>query len=117
MGLFKLFSSDSRDCTPTERTIIKEVRINSTPDPTNFKVLRLEKVNGFPIFLVQYPGVQNYEGRKILMYPQFFNTDLLKKRMDPHFFTAGDSPIARFEPTKFGWKLATLLAESMNHGI
>ena len=67
-------------------------------------------VNEFPIFFVNYPGVENYEGNKILMYPKYFNTDVLLNRMDPHFFTDGESPIARFEPTKYGWKLAITLA-------
>ncbi len=113
MGVFKFFSYDSRDTSQlqaTERVIEKLVRVNSTPDPTKFKILKKEVINGFPIFLVEYPGVTNFEGRKILMYPQYFNTDVIVKRMDPHFFDKGDSPIARFEPTKYGWKLATTLA-------
>lgn len=112
MGIFKLFSSDSRDCAATERVIEKIIRVNSTPDPTKFSILKEETHNGFPIFLVQYKNVQNYEGRKILMYPQYFNTDLVKNKMDPHFFNKGDSPIARFEPTEYGWKLALRLAYS-----
>jgi len=122
MGSIKWFSSDSRDvpCTPfdrTNRTVIKEVRVNSTPDPANFIIIKHEVVNGFPIYLVRYPGVENFEGHKVLMYPQNFNTDLLANRMEPHFFTKGDSPIARFEPTSYGWLLAITLAKTMNNGI
>jgi len=116
MGVWAPFSSDSRDkCIPaqSEKIIEKIVRINSTPDPNNFKVLNKAIINGYPIFLVNYPGVKNYEGNKILMYPKYFNIDLLKERMDPHFFTAGDSPIARFEPTSYGWKLAEILAKTL----
>ena len=111
MGVFKLFSSDSRDCPGTDRVIEKMVRVNSTPDPAKFKVLRKKIVNGYPIYLVQYEDVKNYEGKKILMYPKHFNTDIVKNRMDPHFFTKGDSPIARFEPTDYGWQLAEKLAK------
>jgi len=113
MGLIKWFSSDSRTCTGTERVIEKMVRVNSTPDPTKFVVLKKEIIKGFPVFIVQYQDVENYEGRKILMYPRDFNTDLLQNRMDPHFFTKSDSPIARFEPTAYGWLLAETLANNL----
>lgn len=110
MGVIKHFSSDSRE---TVREVFIE-RTVSTPDPTNFRILKKETINGFPIFLVKYPGVENYEGRKILMYQRYFNTDIIAYRMDPHFFTTGDSPIARFEPTDYGWELAETLAKSMH---
>lgn len=113
MGSIKWFSSDSRDCgcsTPEERAVIKEVRVNSTPDPKDFEVIKRVVVNDYPIYWVKYPSVTNYEGNKILMYSKFFNEDLIKEKMDPHFFDKGDSPIARFEPTKYGYGLAIKLA-------
>ena len=118
MGVIKWFSSDSRSncCFNGDGMVNKEtqiIRVNSTPDPTKFKILKNFHVNGYPIFLVQYEDVENYEGRKILMYPKNFNTELLENRMDPHFFTEGDSPIARFEPTKYGWELAMTLAKAL----
>lgn len=116
MGIIKLCSSDSRDnqCNCNcNKEIVKEVRVNSTPDPTNFTIIKKEIINGYPILLVNYPDVKNYEGNKILMYPKDFNIGVLKYRMDPHFFTKGDSPIARFEPTKYGWELAETLAKNL----
>ena len=114
MGVFKPFSSDSRDCEKVRvETQYIPIENTSTPDPTNFRVLRKKIVNGFPIYMVRYPGVKNYEGLKILMYPKHFNTETIKNRMDPHFFTKGDSPIARFEPTEYGWSLAITLAKSL----
>jgi len=114
MKPFSANSADSRDtCSKSERIVEKIVRVNSTPDPTNFIIIKHEVINGFPIFLVRYPEVENYEGHKVLMYPQNFNTDLLAIRMDPHFFTNGDSPIARFEPTAYGWLLAETLANNL----
>jgi len=110
MGAFGM-SSDSRDCEQTKIVEVEKiVRINSTPDPKDFKVIKRILVNDYPIYWVKYPGVKNYEGNKILMYPRFFNEDLIKDRMDPHFFDKGDSPIARFEPTKYGLELAIKLA-------
>jgi hypothetical protein len=115
MGIKWWFSSDSRDCgcASTERVIEKMITVNSTPDPTKFEVKKIEIVNGYPILLVNYPDVENYEGNKILMYPKHFDLDTLSKRIDPHFFTKGDSPIARFEPTEYGWKLAKILAKNL----
>ena len=114
MGMFKLFSADSRDCGCNKPRIVEKiVQVRSTPDPTKFEVKKEIEINGYPIFFVNYPGVKNYEGNKILMYPKHFNTGVLKRRMDPHFFTEGDSPIARFEPTKYGWELAIKLAEAL----
>jgi len=113
MGVMKLFSSDSRDCPGTERVIEKMIRVNSTPDPTKFTVKRKEVIRGYPILLINYPDVKNYEGNKILMFPKFFDVGENTRRIDPHFFTNGDSPIARFEPTKFGWEMARILAENL----
>jgi hypothetical protein len=119
MGLNIIFSSDSRDdgggcgwhCSPEPKE--KVVRVNSTPDPTNFEVLERNIVNGYPILLVRYPGVKNYEGRKILMYKKNFDLSLIKNRIDPHFFIKGDSPIARFEPTTYGIVLSETLANNL----
>lgn len=114
MGAIKWFSSDSRDCNnPVTKIEFLPVENTSTPDPKNFEIKKQIIVNDYPILFVNYPGVKNYEGNKILMYPRFFNLGLLKTRLDPHFFTNGDSPIARFEPTKYGWKLAIKLAETL----
>ena len=114
MGVIKHFSADSRDNCGKYYTGSewKPIQQTSTPDPTNFKIERKKVVNGFPIFWVKYPGVENYEGNKILMYPKHFNTDLIKDRMDPHFFDKGDSPMARFEPTHLGWRAAITLAKN-----
>jgi hypothetical protein len=114
MGAFGM-SSDSRDNNSLYYTgkEWKPIPNTSTPDPTNFEVIKRVVVNGYPIYWVKYPGVKNYEGNKILMYPKFFNEDLIKEKMDPHFFDKGDSPIARFEPTKYGFKLAIKLAHNL----
>jgi len=117
MGVIKWFSSDSRDTSYPQQfeasTITNVERVNSTPDPIKFEIKKKVIINGFPIYWVQYLDVTNYEGNKILMYPKYFDTGVLRNRMDPHFFTKGDSPIARFEPTAFGWKLAETLAKNL----
>jgi hypothetical protein len=114
MGAFKPFSSDRRDyCTNDTTTGYISIPNTSTPDPTNFEIKKKITINGYPIFWVQYPDVENYEGNKILVYPKHFNTEIIKDRMDPHFFTRGDSPIARFEPTAYGWLLAKTLTKNL----
>lgn len=117
MGLNLLFSTDSRDSrgyvmSDPDRPVRVE-RVNSTPDPTNFTVVKTKIVNGYPILWVHYPDVQNYEGNKILMYDKNFDLELISKRIDPHFFTEGDSPIARFVPTVAGLVMAVKLAETL----
>ena len=108
------FSSDSRDCSETKIVEIEKiVRVGSTPDPKNFNIIKKEIINGYPIYLINYPDVENYEGNKILMYSKYFDISKIKDRMDPHFFDKGDSPIARFEPTQYGWKLAQTLAKAL----
>ena len=111
MGLRLFGSSDSRDCgysPPSEG-----VRVNSTPDPTNFVIRKKIIVNGYPILIVEYPGVLNYEGIKILMYEKNFDLKLIKDRIDPHFYKEGDSPIARFVPNDDGIEMAKTLAKTL----
>lgn len=115
MGI-KLFSSDSRDCGCGRfsfQTEEKVVRLNSTPDPTKFEIVKEMIENGYPILWVRYPDVKNYEGHKILMYDKFFDLELIQDRIDPHFFTEGDSPIARFVPTAAGLAMAIILAKNL----
>lgn len=113
MGVIKHFSADSRDNCGKYYTGSEWRPIASTPDPTNFKIKEKFIINGYPIFWVQYPGVENYEGNKILMYKKNFDLSKIKDRMDPHFFEAGDSPIARFEPTQYGLEIAIKLAKEL----
>jgi len=117
MGLNLLFSSDSRDCrgyamSDPDRPV-KVERVNSTPDPTKFEIVKEMVENGYLILWVRYPDVQNYEGHKILMYDKYFDIELLQDRIDPHFFTEGDSPIARFVPTAAGLAMAIILAKNL----
>ena len=111
MGAVRFFSADSRDY--TDYTPSKIVRVNSTPDPRNFKVIKLDIINGYPILKVKYPDVENYEGEKILMFCKNFDLRRIAERIDPHFYILGDSPIARFEPTDYGWDMAVLLAKKL----
>jgi hypothetical protein len=110
MGVIKHFSADSRDFSTPIPTRIE--RVVSTPDPSNFEILKREAINGFTLLFVNYPDCKNYEGNKILVYDRkvCVTALIMTKKLDPHFFTKGDSPIARFEPTDRGWEMAKSFA-------
>ena len=114
MGIRLFGSSDSRDCSGYAYSDPARVeRTNSTPDPTRFVIRKKEIVNGYPILVVQYLDVLNYEGIKVLMYDKDFDLELIQDRIDPHFFKEGDSPIARFVPTAAGIAMAIKLANTL----
>lgn len=84
------------------------------PDPLNYEILRSQQVGRHLVVEVKYLDCTNYEGRKIMVYSNLTISNLiLQKVVDPHF-TVSDkfrSPIARFEPTDRGWKLALAVAK------
>lgn len=76
---------------------------NSNPDPSKFKIINEEYHNGYLVLMVDYPDCTNFEGRKLLVYEGFENSQQLIKfnlfKLDPHFADRRGSPIARFKPT------------------
>jgi len=74
------------------------------PDPRNFSVDAMVSVNSKWILKVTYHDCTNYEGAKIMVFEKKPPIDVI----DPHFCDSKDhiSPIARFEPTDRGWKMA-----------
>lgn len=120
MGIIKFFRDEDiyndNQYKSTEKVIEKIVRINSTPDSSKFTIIKEYLINNYSILLIRYDDVDNFEGQKILMYPKFFDLNLLKNKnkIDPHFSTDGFSPIARFEPTEYGLKLAFTLAKNLD---
>lgn len=88
------------------------------PDPSQFVIERLEEVDTHCLAMVRYLGCTNYEGRKVLV---FRNANAYRVRsakvLDPHFTDQASSwalvPVARFEPTETGWKLARVCAAAL----
>lgn len=113
MGVIKHFSSDSRDYNKCNYE--KENNFLPNPNPKKFIIKKFISINGYSVLLVNYPDCINYEGNKILVYDKKINVHELAvtKGLDPHFYNAGDSPIARFEPTPRGWKLAIKFIENI----
>lgn len=80
------------------------------PNPARFEIIRTQQVGKALVAEVKYPDCKNYEGRKILVYRSMDEgTFKCRTTIDPHF-TPELGPIARFEPTDVGWKLAVDLA-------
>lgn len=88
------------------------------PQPNAWAARRWAEVNGHLIVEVAYAGVRNYEGRKVMLFERGVRIgDLVEQKLlDPHFIEPEKSryihPIARFEPTERGWRMAGALAES-----
>jgi hypothetical protein len=78
------------------------------PNPKNFEIKKVAFWGEYVAVMVNYPDCTNFEGNKILI----FKSDIGKIKkwcsIDPHFFPSESSPIARFRPTKQGWKDAEI---------
>jgi hypothetical protein len=84
----------------------KSTKTPEAPNPNIFTIKQIHTHGKYIIVLVNYPNCTNYEGNKICVYSnkkirELVNSDYL----DPHF-DENDGPIARFEPTNRGWKMA-----------
>lgn len=83
------------------------------PDPNNYQIVKAEEKKGWLVVMINYPGCNNYEGNKILLFKGMTLVQLVNQKLiDPHFFP-GDkkykSPVARFVPTDEGWAMALAL--------
>ena len=90
-----------------------EVRFPN-PNPARFTILSTEQVGSAVVAEVLYPDCTNYEGRKVLVYADMDASTLrLMTTLDPHFSPHG-GPLARFEPTMRGYRLAVEVAKLAN---
>jgi hypothetical protein len=108
MGI-RLFSHDEYDS-----PIIGKIVPKGNPSPSNYKILETLTFGNMLIVEIQYPDCNNYEGKKILVYEGVTISQLKKQKLiDPHFSENKDfySPVARFEPTQKGWKMAESFAK------
>lgn len=82
------------------------------PNPENFSILRTRQVGKCVVVEAHYPDCQNFEGKKIMVFSNTTEDEMKKrKKIDPHF-QMSSGPIARFEPTDVGWKLAVQAAST-----
>ncbi len=87
-------------------------------DPTEFVVAHTEQIDGHVVAMIVYLSVQNYEGKKVMVFANTTAKQLSCCRLlDPHFVTDAPIgaliPVARFEPTQRGWKLARICAQAL----
>ena len=96
------------------RPDIVQPKLDGEPNKYRWKILTKKIVNGMALVEVQYLDCHNYEGKKILVYLDNKKFQKLKKKgvLDPHFLEKHYSPIARFEPTTRGWKMAVHFAKT-----
>lgn len=85
--------------------------VNLNPNPGNFEIVEVVELENTYVE-VHYPDATNYEGRKILVYRGKRAAEVRNaKELDPHFEkNATLSPIARFEPSLAGRRLARAVA-------
>ncbi len=108
MGLSP-FSSSQYDHLHTQSTPDKSKKVLPNPNPSNYHIKTMMSIGKYMVILINYPDCTNYEGNKILVYKNVTLEDLNKQgSIDPHFSNnkSKHSPVARFEPTEYGWNLA-----------
>ncbi len=88
-------------------------------DPKNFNILETARVGNGLIALVHYPGTTTFEGNKVLVFDNVTPNQLRSaKTLDPHFcefkhLPGVFVPIARFENSRKGRKLARICAAAL----
>ena len=116
MGLNFVCSSDSylnKAVEENKQSIIRY--INNSPDPKRYKILDYKEDNKYLLIKIKYLDCTNYEGEKILLYKTSYMRLISQQLIDPHFSENKNyiSPIARFEPTEYGWELGKKLIKEL----
>jgi hypothetical protein len=84
----------------------------SAPNPGRFVIVDHIKINGTLVVRIKYHDCTNFEGEKVLVFPDMTITALrARTEIDPHFAADGFSPFARFKPTTEGWNAACAMAQ------
>lgn len=131
MGIGPKISGGSSGFAPTTGGLLGR----GNPNPLRFEVLRAEEFSVparlyttgwagpqqfqpeqfLTIAEVVYPDALTYEGRKVLLYRARAAEIEAASELDPHFQeTFGPTvPIARFEPSATGWRLAVGLVRAI----
>lgn len=111
MGIYFMFSRSKPYYVPREdiqKLDNLTVQPQSFPDAENFLIGHCLQYRGNLLVKIKYPNCTNYEGSKILLYRNMTANQLKEQKyIDPHFSDDPKyiSPVARFEPTDFGWEL------------
>ena len=114
-SVFWRSSNSSFDTTPPNLAPTAPTVRPGNPNPANYDILIQKDFPNFSILLIRYPDCKNYEGNKILV---FRKKDVVRmkeqKLIDPHFCDNKKfaSPVARFEPTTEGMKMAEFFVQN-----
>lgn len=88
------------------------------PDPSRWVLLKHKAYARSYVVMVQYKDCTNFEGKKVMVYfgrwPGVGRFIRKGRPLDPHFSEEPESPIARFQPTEFGWDMACAVAKGMS---
>jgi hypothetical protein len=91
---------------------INQVAMGCKPDPTNFKIVRLEHVENSTIIIANYGG-ETFNGDKLMVLRGIFNEEDITT-LDPHFLNEEYPVYARFIPTDLGYALAKVVARELS---
>jgi len=80
------------------------------PNPSRWELIEKKQLKNSYILLVKYLDCTNFEGVKLMVFKGQYKKP---KTLDPHFRDTFNSPIARFPPTKEGWVLANIIANTL----
>lgn len=86
------------------------------PDPDDFRVERWTAAGEYVVALLRYPNAKTWhDGKKLCVFRADVSQILYAKRIDPHFSEprTPQTPVARFEPTFWGWEQACELANRL----
>jgi len=100
--------SDDRSAGRAGKPEVVQPTLDGNPNSYRWKILREKIVDGMIVVEIRYLDCHNYSGKKILVYHDYKKFQELKSKgvLDPHFLETAYSPMARFEPTDKGWKMA-----------
>jgi hypothetical protein len=94
---------------------INQVAMGCKPDPTNFKIILLEHVDGNTIIIANYGGL-TFNGDKLMILRGIFNKEDLIT-LDPHFLNENYPVCARFQPNEEGLAMARICATLFKNSI
>lgn len=86
-----------------------EPMVSGNPDPLKYKIEGYLNHGRWLLLKVNYPDCRNFEGNKLLLFKDTTIEEIQKQgSLDPHFSNVTDkkSPVARFEPTDLGMRIA-----------
>ena len=112
----KSSSKRSSSCGKKSGTSQKASCVPPNPDPNKFSIVRVKTFGRALVTEIYYVGCTNYEGHKILVCENITEAELRAcPSLDPHFVLGSRfSPVARFEPTVRGWKMACKVARDLD---